>query len=420
MTVMLRNAPNPLIDPVTLEVLRNALESIADEMGAVLKRTAFSPNIKERMDASCAIFDAAAQLVAQAEHVPVHLGLDAALGRSHDRRGRDGRGGRRRHRQRPVHRRLAPARHHARRAGLCRRRAYRLCRDAGAPRRCRRHGAGLDAGQQPRDLPGGAGHPGGQALPARRIAGGCAAHDPRQCAHPDRAARRSQRAARRIAGRRTAPRRAGRPLRRRPGHRRLRGDPRLCRAPHAPPPRRAAARHLPGRGFSRRRRQQRRAGAGHSRDHRVARPAGARFRRLLGAAPRQHQRGRADDLFGGVLRGEDPDRSGNPGECRHLSQRRAEAAGRQLPRGADARRGVRRQYRDDAARRRYGAQGLRAIRPRPGAGGEPGHDEPDRHRRARPSGQGNSRGGPTPISRRSAAARAAARWGRATTASSAT
>lgn len=62
------------VDPVTLEVLRNALESIADEMGAVLKRTSFSPNIKERMDASCAIFDAQAQLVAQAEHVPVHLG----------------------------------------------------------------------------------------------------------------------------------------------------------------------------------------------------------------------------------------------------------------------------------------------------------------------------------------------------------
>src|SRR5260221_4654316 len=62
------------IDPITLEVLRNALESIADEMGAVLKRTSFSPNIKERMDASCAIFDVEAQLVAQAEHVPVHLG----------------------------------------------------------------------------------------------------------------------------------------------------------------------------------------------------------------------------------------------------------------------------------------------------------------------------------------------------------
>jgi N-methylhydantoinase B len=61
-------------DPITLEVLRNALEATAQEMGGVLKLTSFSPNIKERMDASCAIFDAEAQLVAQAEHVPVHLG----------------------------------------------------------------------------------------------------------------------------------------------------------------------------------------------------------------------------------------------------------------------------------------------------------------------------------------------------------
>src|SRR5260370_20145980 len=68
--IVRRNA----VDRVTLEVLRNALESIADEMGAVLKRTSFSPNIKERVDASCAVFDAKAQLVAQAEHVPVHLG----------------------------------------------------------------------------------------------------------------------------------------------------------------------------------------------------------------------------------------------------------------------------------------------------------------------------------------------------------
>lgn len=62
------------IDAITLEVLRNALQSIAEEMGAVLKNTSFSPNIKERMDASCAIFDAQGELVAQAEHVPVHLG----------------------------------------------------------------------------------------------------------------------------------------------------------------------------------------------------------------------------------------------------------------------------------------------------------------------------------------------------------
>ena len=62
------------IDPITLEVLRNALEATAQEMGGVLKLTSFSPNIKERMDASCAIFDNKAQLIAQAEHVPIHLG----------------------------------------------------------------------------------------------------------------------------------------------------------------------------------------------------------------------------------------------------------------------------------------------------------------------------------------------------------
>ncbi len=66
--------PAPTFDPVTLEVLRNALEATAQEMGGVLKLTSFSPNIKERMDASCAIFDAKAQLIAQAEHVPIHLG----------------------------------------------------------------------------------------------------------------------------------------------------------------------------------------------------------------------------------------------------------------------------------------------------------------------------------------------------------
>jgi len=71
---MMKPNANTAFDPITLEVLRNALEATAQEMGAVLKLTAFSPNIKERMDASCAIFDARAQLVAQAEHVPVHLG----------------------------------------------------------------------------------------------------------------------------------------------------------------------------------------------------------------------------------------------------------------------------------------------------------------------------------------------------------
>ncbi|MFB6070781.1 MAG: hydantoinase B/oxoprolinase family protein [Halanaeroarchaeum sp.] len=62
------------IDPVTLEILRNQLESIAEEMGHVLITGAYSPNIKERQDCSTALFDADGDMVAQAEHIPVHLG----------------------------------------------------------------------------------------------------------------------------------------------------------------------------------------------------------------------------------------------------------------------------------------------------------------------------------------------------------
>jgi N-methylhydantoinase B len=64
----------PLPDPILLEVFCNALLSIAEEMGALLIRTAYSTNIKERHDASTAIFDAEGRLVTQAEHIPMHLG----------------------------------------------------------------------------------------------------------------------------------------------------------------------------------------------------------------------------------------------------------------------------------------------------------------------------------------------------------
>ncbi len=62
-------------DPVTLEVLRNAFHSAAEEMGATLVRTAMSPNIKDRRDCSTALYTASGGLVAQAEHIPLHLGL---------------------------------------------------------------------------------------------------------------------------------------------------------------------------------------------------------------------------------------------------------------------------------------------------------------------------------------------------------
>jgi len=62
------------IDPVTLEIMRNQLEGVAEEMGQVLVAGAYSPNIKERRDCSTALFDTEGRLAAQAEHIPVHLG----------------------------------------------------------------------------------------------------------------------------------------------------------------------------------------------------------------------------------------------------------------------------------------------------------------------------------------------------------
>ena len=61
-------------DPIELEVFKSLFHSIAEEMGAALRRTAFSPNIKERRDYSCAIFNSAGQVIAMGDHLPVHLG----------------------------------------------------------------------------------------------------------------------------------------------------------------------------------------------------------------------------------------------------------------------------------------------------------------------------------------------------------
>ncbi len=63
-----------MVDPISLEVFKNLFISVAEEMGVTLLRTAYSPNIKERRDFSCALFDPKGQLVAQAAHQPVHLG----------------------------------------------------------------------------------------------------------------------------------------------------------------------------------------------------------------------------------------------------------------------------------------------------------------------------------------------------------
>src|SRR3954452_1547958 len=62
------------LDAASLQVLIARLTGIADEVGAVLRRAAYSPNIKERADCSSALFTPAGELLVQAEHIPVHLG----------------------------------------------------------------------------------------------------------------------------------------------------------------------------------------------------------------------------------------------------------------------------------------------------------------------------------------------------------
>jgi N-methylhydantoinase B len=62
------------VNPILLEVFKNRFASISEEMGVTLIRTAFSPNIKERRDLSCAVFDHTGEMIAQAAHIPVHLG----------------------------------------------------------------------------------------------------------------------------------------------------------------------------------------------------------------------------------------------------------------------------------------------------------------------------------------------------------
>ena len=62
------------MNPIEIGIFVSRIEAVCDEMGLVLKRSAFSTNIKDRLDFSCALFDKQGELVAQAAHIPVHLG----------------------------------------------------------------------------------------------------------------------------------------------------------------------------------------------------------------------------------------------------------------------------------------------------------------------------------------------------------
>ena len=72
--MMSRLLHNDFVDAIQLSIFASRVSALCDEMGAVLRRAAFSPNIKDRLDFSCALFDTDGQLCAQAAHIPVHLG----------------------------------------------------------------------------------------------------------------------------------------------------------------------------------------------------------------------------------------------------------------------------------------------------------------------------------------------------------
>src|SRR5450759_3424580 len=61
-------------DPIRLEIFKHLFSAVAEEMGTVLRKASYSPNIKERRDFSCAVFDGQGRMIAQAAHIPVHLG----------------------------------------------------------------------------------------------------------------------------------------------------------------------------------------------------------------------------------------------------------------------------------------------------------------------------------------------------------
>jgi 5-oxoprolinase (ATP-hydrolysing) len=86
-------AAGTAVDPIRLELFNTLFMAVAEEMGAALQSTAYSVNIKERLDFSCALFDAAGALIANAPHIPVHLGsMGASVQAVMTTRSKDGRG----------------------------------------------------------------------------------------------------------------------------------------------------------------------------------------------------------------------------------------------------------------------------------------------------------------------------------------
>ena len=201
-------------DPIELELFKNAIFSIADEMALTVFRTTYSGVLKDNMDYSTGFADADGKLAAQGLTLPGHLGsVPTAMDADHaPLQGRHG-AGRRLHHERPVRRRHAPARHLRLQAALSRGRAAGLRLHRLPPHRCRRPRRRLERLGFDRDLRRGPAHRADEAL-----RGGQAQQDHHDVHREERppagpAVRRPARPARRLPYRRDAVRRDRRALR---------------------------------------------------------------------------------------------------------------------------------------------------------------------------------------------------------------
>ena len=274
------------MDPVSLQVMIGGLRAACDEMGATLIRSAYSANIKERHDCSTALFDAAGELVMQAEHIPVHLGsMPDAVAAVLDEEQRPGE---RLDPQRPLPRRHPPARRDPDPPRLRRRRLLGFAA-------CRAHHADI-GGPSPAGMPARSRtlEEEGVVIPPTRVERRRARAARRADALAAPAARRPARPSRRQPGRRAAAARAGRAPRGGRAARRDGGDPRLRRAPHPSGAGGTARRHL----------------------HGGRRARGARYVLPDNRAKEQHARGRR-----AAARGADRGRPPDPRLLRHATRR---------------------------------------------------------------------------------------------------
>ena len=202
-------SPFPAVDPITLEVVKNALASTADEMALVVMRSAYSPVVRDTMDYSTALCDRNGRVVAQGLTLAVQLGTFPTVMALRAGGVRlDGEARRRLHRERPVRlRRPAPARPLRDPADLRRGRARGLRGDDGPSLRRRRDRAGQRRRARDRDLPGGPADPALEALRRRRREHDPVPADRGEHAAADPRARRPPRPARGLPRRRARPRR---------------------------------------------------------------------------------------------------------------------------------------------------------------------------------------------------------------------